>query len=476
MVQMSIPNVTQSAPVVQPKPKRSKLSQLAPTDLTALTEALHQLNREVFIVFKLQRIAVLPIPTRPTLTLLTFESFVNNMYADRRIGPISVADEWRKWKGHKVVQDIVYEPGKPIFTAEGNYNEWRGSGLAPKAGPLTPWNKLLDHLFAEDSTHRDWFLAWLAYPFQYPGTKHHTACLFWSKGTGTGKSTIGYILKHLYGLHNYSLIRDSDLGGNFNPWAAGKQIAEVEELRGGSNAPKIADFMKSMITQHDIRVNEKHKAHYTVRDCINYYFTSNHSNALYLEEYDRRFFVHAIPNRPLPDDFFEGDLKPWLDSGGYEAILHFLMNLDLSKPIIGGRNRSIEPAPFRPGGFAPDTMAKKRMALESLDDAEAWAWELRNFPGNFPLADGHTIFTHAELRFLFTHYRPNHKFGTQQLSRRFNDKLCVLGDGHPVQIENGLRERLLAIEPKHENLTSAQLKAVRAQEIEESCAILTSPD
>lgn len=472
MVQMSIPNVTQSAPVVQPKPKRSKLSQLAPTDLTALTEALHQLNREVFIVFKLQRIAVLPIPTRPTLTLLTFESFVNNMYADRRIGPISVADEWRKWKGHKVVQDIVYEPGKPIFTAEGNYNEWRGSGLAPKAGPLTPWNKLLDHLFAEDSTHRDWFLAWLAYPFQYPGTKHHTACLFWSKGTGTGKSTIGYILKHLYGLHNYSLIRDSDLGGNFNPWAAGKQIAEVEELRGGSNAPKIADFMKSMITQHEIRVNEKHKAHYTVQDCINYYFTSNHSNALYLEEYDRRFFIHAIPNQPLPDTFFESELQPWLFSGGLEAILYDLLHLDLKKPIIGGKNRSTEPAPFRPGGFAPDTAAKRRMALESLDDAEAWAWELRNFPDNFPAAAGHTLFTYPELRYLFELSHPKHKFGVQQLSRRFGAKLCQVGGGNPVRIENDARERLLSLCPEHENLDHAQLKAVRAQELEQSCAIV----
>lgn len=460
-------------PPAPAKKSKSKLAQLAPTDLTALTDALHQLNKEVCIVFDLGRIAILPTPKRPKLNIITFESFVNNLYANRRIAGISVADEWRKWTLCRTVNSIVYEPGKPTITAENNYNEWRGSGLIAKEGSLNPWNKLLDHLFADEATYREWFLAWLAYPFQFPGTKLHTACLFWSKGTGTGKSTVGYILKHLYGLHNYSLIRDSDLAGNFNPWAAGKQIAEVEELRGGTNAPKIADFMKSMITQHDIRVNEKHKAHYTVRDCINYYFTSNHSNALYLEEYDRRFFVHAIPNRPLPDNFFEGELKPWLDSSGYEAILHFLLNVDLKKSIIGGKNRSTEPAPFRPGGFAPDTMAKRRMALESLDDAESWAWELRNFPSNFPLATGHTLFTHAELRFLFTHYRPNHKFGTQQLSRRFNDKLCTTGEGNPVQIENGLRERLLSIDPNHENLTHAQLKAVRAQEIEESCAILT---
>lgn len=463
----------QPVAVVPKKGRKSKISTLLPTQQTALTDALHQLNKEVCIVFNLGRIAVLPTPRFPDLNILTFESFINNLYADRRIAGISVADEWRKWPLRRTVNSIVYEPGKPPFTKEGNYNEWRGSGVVAKEGPLDLWNKLMDHLFADETTYKDWFIAWLAYPFQHPGTKLHTACLFWSKGTGTGKSTLGYILKHLYGVHNYSLIRDSDIGGNFNPWAAGKQIAEVEELRGGTNAPKIADFMKSMITQHDIRVNEKHKAHYTVHDCINYYFTSNHSNALYLEEYDRRFFVHAIPNRPLPDNFFEGQLKPWLENGGYEAILHFLLTVDLTRPIVGGRNRSLEPAPFRPGGFAPDTLAKRRMALESLDDAESWAWELRHYPANFPLANGHTIFTLPELRYLFKIYRPNHKFTAQQLARRFNDKLCEIGGGNVVQIENGVRERLLSIDPEHENLSHTQLKAVRAQEISESCAILT---
>jgi len=468
---MSKTSVSQPTPVPQPAKKKSKLSTLAPTDLTLLTDALHQLNKEVCVVFDLGRIAILPTSTRPKLNLITFETFINNLYADRRVADISVADVWRKWNMRRVVNSIVYEPGKPTFTPEGNYNEWRGSGLVPKEGPIVLWNQLLDHLFAKEPTYRDWFEAWLAYPFQHPGTKLHTAAVFWSSGSGTGKSTVGYILKHLYGLHNYTLLRDADIGGPFNSWAAQKQFVEAEEVRGGSNAQKNADYMKSMITQHEIRVNEKHKAHYVIRDCINYYFTSNHSDALYLQEYDRRFFVHGIPNKPLPDTFFENQLKPWLHKeGGLEAILYHLLHIDLSRPIVGGSNRSLDPSPFRPGGFAPHTEARAAMILESMDDAEAWAYNLRRYPENFPQALGHTLFTIKELIYLYRLEYPKDRNGTQFLSRRFRSKLVQVGGSNPVQLENGSRERLLSIDVEHEKMTHAQLKAVYAQEFEKSCA------
>lgn len=463
-------------PAPKPKNKSSKIAMLAPTEQTALTEALHKMNDELCVVFNLSRIAVFPTPQNRELNIIPFDSFINHLYADRRIGGISIADEWRKWPQRRVVNSIVYEPGKSVFTPEGNYNEWRGSGISPRPGPLDPWNKLLDHIFSTDPTYREWWTAWLAYPFQYPGTKLHAASVFWSKGTGTGKSTIGYIIKHLYGLHNYGLLRDADLSGNFNSWAARKQFIEAEEVRGGSNAKKNADFMKSMITQHEIRVNEKHKAHYTIKDCLNYYFTSNHSDALYLEEYDRRFFVHAIPNTPLPDNFFSEELKPWLhEQGGLSFLLHHLLHeIDLKKPVVGGSNRSLTPSPFRPGGFAPHSAAKAEMIVESMDDAEAWAWELRQYPENFPEAKSHTLFTTKELLYLYRLTHPKEKLGDQALTRRFRTRLVETCANQPIRLESGARERMMSLDPDHEKYTPAQLKLVLAREFEKSGAILTS--
>jgi len=468
----------QPTPAPKVKKCRSKLSALPATEQTAMLEALHQLNNEVCLVFDLNRVAILPTAKHPKLNLVTFDAFVYNLYAHWQIAGISVADEWRKWPKRRTVNSIVYEPGKEIFTPEGNYNEWRSSGLVPKKGDLAPFWKLLDHLFSNDLTYKDWFIAWMAYPIIFPGTKLHTACVFWSTMTGTGKSTIGYILKHLYGKHNYHLLNDADLTNQFNAYAACKQIVEGEEMRGGSNARKNSDTFKSMITRHEVTVNEKHKAQYTVRDCINYYFTSNHSDALYLEEYDRRFFVHAIPNIPLPASFFLDELQPWLlNGGGLEAILYyFLHELDIKKPIVGGSGRSVDPSPFRPGECAPQSNARHAMILESMDDAEAWAWNLRNYPENYPTAKWHTLFTVKELIYLYRTEYPKEKMGDQQLSRRFRANLVQVGAGNPVLLDNGRRERLLSTKAEHEHSIHAQLKAVFAQEFEKSGAIVTEAE
>jgi len=156
------------------------------------------------------------------------------------------------------------------------------------------------------------------------------------------------------------------------------------------------------------------------------------------------------------------------------AILHYLTKeVDLKKPIVGGHNRSLEPAPFRPGGFAPHTVARAAMILESMDDAEAWAHNFRLYPENFPHALGHTLFTIKELLHLYREEHKNDRNGDQFLSRRFRSKLVLVGGGNPCWLENGTRERLLSINAEHEKLDLAQLKVVRAQEFEKSGAVIT---
>lgn len=464
-----------SSTVPSPTPKRksrSTILTLPASEQTLLTQHLHQLNTEALFVFDLNRVLILPTATRPTSTLITSESFVNSLYANRRMGHISVADEWRKWPLRRTVNSIVYEPGKPTITAENNYNEWRPSLIKPAPGDLTLWNRFLTHIFSSDPTYRDWFTAWLAYPLQHPGTKLHSACIFWSVGTATGKSTLGYILKHLYGAHNYTKIGEGDMMGAFNAWAAGKQIAEVEEIRGGAGARKYADNTKSMITQHEIRINEKHKAHYVIRDCINYYFTSNHPNALFLEESDRRFFVHRVTDTPLPSSFFEHELDPWLKSGGFSAILHHLLHdVDLTRPIVGGDPRTPTPAPFAKGSPAPQTSARREMILESMDDAESWARELLAHPDNF--APGRTIFTPRELFYLYTKTHKSDRIGQQGLMRKVRPVLNTLGGGFPVLIEDGKRERLYGTVEEYKKMDNTLLRSVREREVCSGCALVS---
>ena len=126
----------------------------------------------------------------------------------------------------------------------------------------------------------------------------------WSLKHGTGKSTVGYTMGRIYG-KNYVEIRDHDLNSLFNEWAENRQFVMGDEITGGEQKRDIADRMKSTITQKEIRINAKYVPSYTVPDRINYFFTSNHADAFFVEDTDRRYFVHQITADPKPMEGFE---------------------------------------------------------------------------------------------------------------------------------------------------------------------------
>ncbi len=329
-----------------------------------LESAKAALNLEFCFIERLPGIAVIPTPDDPELHVYSRGEFVQSVCSDRMCGAVNAAGDWMKWAKRNKVRNLTYAPGKPqIF--ENQLNTWVPSPIKPRKGDLTYWFSYLDHIFATDNTHRDWFVAWLAYQFQHPGTKLHSACVFWSTMTSTGKSLFGYLMAELFGQHNFSEINEGDLHGNFNFWAARKQFVMGEEIK-GANAQKHADYLKSVITRKFITINTKNTPHYVLPDCINYFFTSNHAEAFYLDETDRRFFVHQLGDKKLEADYVEKTLKPWLLNGGYAAILHYLMfEVDLAKPVLNGRA-------FNPFGAAPETAARKAMIEAGREDVDVW--------------------------------------------------------------------------------------------------------
>jgi hypothetical protein len=339
-----------------------------------LLAALEHLNTRVCVVRALGKVVEYDLTRVAEPNPLSFRSFQYEMYANISSTFPNLASLWVKWKGRKTVSSIVYEPGQPLFFGPNNeyLNTWRPSDLKPKKGDLTIWHQYIDHLFALDPTFRDWFIAWLAYPLQNPGIKLHTACVFWSKETGTGKSTIGYIMEKLYGPHNFKEIEESDLSSIYNHWAVFRSFVMGDEIR-GDKAREVANRMKGWITRRTMTVNLKYRAQFDYRDSINYYFTSNHHDAFFLTAQDRRYFVHHVNEVKVSTLMSNRAFNDWLLSGGYSAILHYLLyEVDLSKPIVGGRPDSLDPAPFDPRADAPRTIARQAMIEAGKTEIDVW--------------------------------------------------------------------------------------------------------
>lgn len=280
----------------------------------------------------------------------------------------SASKEWLKWPYRAEVARVTYEPGGERITRKNELNVWSGWAVEPEPGDITPWKELLDFIFGAKNPHRRWFEQWCAYPLQNPGTKLYSSPVIWGRKHGTGKSIIGYTLGKIYG-GNFTEISDENIHQNHNEWAENKQLVMADEITSGDKRG-IADRLKSMITRQLLRLNPKYVPSYTVPDRINYYFTSNHPDSFFLEDDDRRFFIHEVKGSPLPPQFYK-NYEQWMGKDetigpGIAALFAYLLSLDLSD--------------FDPKGHAPVTEAKRDMIDGGRSDLASWVASLRDDP------------------------------------------------------------------------------------------------
>jgi len=174
---------------------------------------------------------------------------------------------------------------------------------------------------------------------------------------------IGYTLSTIYGA-NFTEINQPALHAGFNGWAEAKQFVMGDDVT-GSNKREDNDLLKKLITQKELRVNTKFMPEYVVPDCINYFFTSNHPDSFFLEDDDRRFFIHEVSSPPMAEDFY-ADYELWLGSGGSSYLFDYLLKLDLGD--------------FNPAAPAKRTIAKDQMTADTKSDLGSWVQLLKSEP------------------------------------------------------------------------------------------------
>ena len=348
---------------------------------------------------------------------------------------VSAAGAWIKWPLRQTAHKITYRPGQPRFITNSPtlFNTWSGWGVEPRAGDVEPFLELLQHLFTgSEPGAMEWFLRWCAFPLQHPGTKLFSSVVFHGIRHGTGKSFIGYTLGKIYG-DNFTEISQSDLHNSFNEWAEAKQFVMGDDVT-GSNKRADADFLKKLITQQKMRINAKYVPSYTVPDCINYFFTANHPDSFFLEDDDRRHFIHEVVVGPLNEDFY-AEYELWLDSGGASAVFDYLLKLRLGD--------------FNPAAPAFKTHAKERMTAIVQSDLASWVRQLITNPdhilklGEIKLTQD--LFTSKELLQLY-----NPAGGGQLTANGMGRELTRAGvrqvvNGRPLKLADGSQSRYYAV-------------------------------
>ena len=389
--------------------KEAFVERIQQSEEWAASKELYQLNEEV--VYVVDPGIILKLSNRQRMSA---RAFIDHAYAPRtfmqqvasgsgtKFVVKSAPKEWIAWPHRNSVARMTYSPGEPRITADNEYNSWNGWGCAPEAGNVKPWHEFMEYLFGgSEHEHKRWFEQWLAYPLQHPGEKLYSAVVVWGVQQGTGKTLVGHTMFRIYGA-NSTEIGDRDLSSTHNEWAENKQFVVGDEITGGDKRNS-ADRMKSMITQRLLRLNPKYIPSYTVPDRINYYFTSNHPDAFFLEDTDRRFFIHEVRSKPHEGTFYR-DYVRWLDEeGGAEHLFHYLLQLDCND--------------FDPQGHAPSTSSKTEMIANGRSDLGTWVANLRENPDQYLVVAGKPM--------------PYSMWSTEELRRMYDpdDKTRVTANG-----------------------------------------------
>ncbi len=263
-------------------------------------------------------------------------------------------DVWHMHPNRREAESLVYEPGNPVLmTKDGNLNSWQKPTLQPKRGEVKRWRDHVAHIMGKDA-YTEWFMKWLAYPLQHPGAKLYSATFVHGQQQGAGKNLVVEPFVRIAYASNYIHIENSDLQSEFNTYAANKQFGVIDEVYVASahNRKDSMGAFKSMITRERFELNEKYQKKRTVQDRINYYITSNHADALALEETDRRFFVIEAPDEQIK---YGEELADYIEHhGGDAAILYYLLN-------------NVDTSDFKPRGPALPTSAREKVIGLSAD-------------------------------------------------------------------------------------------------------------
>lgn len=370
------------------KDSASKVEELMDSAIVlAEAEAMVQFNQEFGVVREMgcvvEQSTGMLFSTNVFLTLVTANrqhykvSFrttkKGEMVEDKKLIP--TGPEWIKWPCRTEFNTVVYAPGKPKIE-DTCYNSWRPSEVQmmyeatkqaskKKKPDVRLFNRFMEFLMQTEPEHARWLMQWIAYPLQYPGTKLNTAVLFRSTSTGVGKSLLGKIIGRLYG-HNFGIVTSDQIFRPFNQWAVNKQFILGDEVS-GSDRRHDTDYLKNLITNTRTEINMKGIRQFTVEDSINYYFTSNHVDALYIEPHDRRFFVVDLDSIELPDDSLYKELDEWYKSDRV---------VDLYRHLVD----EIATSDFNPQGKAPVTQSKTEMIHYSKSHTEQLVDQLKFSP------------------------------------------------------------------------------------------------
>src|SRR5262245_27194273 len=240
---------------------------------------------------------------------------------------IGIGKWWIDHEERRQFDAIVYAPN---VTDDSKLNLWTGFGCEPKPGDCNLYlAHLLDNICGGNTEYSEYLLGWMAHAAQHPERQGEVAVVLRGK-EGVGKGVFAKQFGRLVGSHFKHIINAKHLVGHFNAHLQHCSVLFADEaFFAGDRSHE--SVLKGLITEETILVEPKGVDSYSVRNCIHLVMSSNSEWVVPAGADARRYFVLEVASTHMQDHPYFARIARQMDNGGRSALLHYLLNLDISR-------------------------------------------------------------------------------------------------------------------------------------------------
>ncbi len=304
---------------------------------------------------------------RVFMSVRSFVDFYSNrtiMTGTKATGSPIIEGLGKAWVEHSARADykdgVCFEPSSYIGGVEVKakvtgdvLNLWEGFFIEPKQAELCEriYSHILDIVCNGDIECNDYLLNWIARGFQYPAKNGQVAVAL--KGEkGSGKGTLGKLIKTIYGQHGIQITNPKYLIGNFNGHLQDCCFLFADEAFFAGDKQH-ENILKSLITEDTMQIERKGIDVVSVKNRLKLLMASNNDWIAPASKDERRYFVLDVSSKRIGDAQYFKDLHSDIHSDDVKAAFLFdMLNRDLSKFIVSK---------------VPETSGLKSQRLQSLD-------------------------------------------------------------------------------------------------------------
>lgn len=261
---------------------------------------------------------------------------------------------WRYHPNRRQYDRITFAPGMQM--PPDVYNLWRGFAVQSVPGDCQMYlDHVRDIICAGNEGHYRYLLGWMARAVQHPAGAGEVAVVL--RGMrGTGKGVFAKTFGRLFGHHYMQVTNPSHLVGNFNKHLRDLVVLFADEAFYAGDK-KHESILKGIVTEETITIELKGVDAEPEPNNIHLIMASNDAHVVPAGRDERRYFVLDVSPEHRRDTAYFKELNQRMNNGGLEALLHYLLDHDLSEYEV----RDV-----------PMTEALREQKLLSMDPDEEW--------------------------------------------------------------------------------------------------------